>query len=396
MASTCASRRGSATAVSRRHRRPRRVRNDAGDRDRPARRARAPRAGAADVNGIRGRRVDRARRVRRRHLGSCPPLPGPFITVAQRDAYRSATGAPHRRRQRRRALGRVRVAAPGSSPPTPTTAGHLRPRSDDRPRHARKRDVPGDGSEFTHPRASAATAASSSSNRVRRSHATRRAPTSSCATGVTGTTRVADGDARATSRRRLEPQPGHQRRRSGRRVLVGCDDARRRARRQRRASRMSTSCGCRRGRSRRVSLTSAGVQPDRGDSILPSLSADGRWIAFASTAPLDDAGRRRDRAARSRCGRCISATRSAGRTTRVTRAAESRRFPTATARFPRSAPTAGTSSFVSDASNLLVDDDNRDRRRLPLRSRNRCPQLGQPRRRRIVGRRREHVAGHLG
>jgi Tol biopolymer transport system component len=36
----------------------------------------------------------------------------------------------------------------------------------------------------------------------------------------------------------------------------------------------------------RVSLTSSGVQPDDGDSILPSISADGRWIAFASTAPL--------------------------------------------------------------------------------------------------------------
>ena len=43
----------------------------------------------------------------------------------------------------------------------------------------------------------------------------------------------------------------------------------------------------------RVSVTSAGVQPDVGDSILPSLSADGRWLAFASTAPLDDRLRRR-------------------------------------------------------------------------------------------------------
>ena len=38
---------------------------------------------------------------------------------------------------------------------------------------------------------------------------------------------------------------------------------------------------------RRVSLTSANEQLPTGDSIAPSLSPDGRWLAFASTAPLD-------------------------------------------------------------------------------------------------------------
>jgi Tol biopolymer transport system component len=42
------------------------------------------------------------------------------------------------------------------------------------------------------------------------------------------------------------------------------------------------------GEVERVSLTTAGMQPSRGTSILPSLSADGRWIAFASTARLDE------------------------------------------------------------------------------------------------------------
>ena len=41
----------------------------------------------------------------------------------------------------------------------------------------------------------------------------------------------------------------------------------------------------------RASVLSSGAQLPRGDSILPSLSADGRWLAFASTAALAaDAG----------------------------------------------------------------------------------------------------------
>ncbi len=38
---------------------------------------------------------------------------------------------------------------------------------------------------------------------------------------------------------------------------------------------------------RRVSVDNAGVQPASGSSMLPSISADGRWIAFVSSAPLD-------------------------------------------------------------------------------------------------------------
>ena len=43
------------------------------------------------------------------------------------------------------------------------------------------------------------------------------------------------------------------------------------------------------GTARRVSLTSTNEHPATGDSIAPSLSADGRWLAFASTAPLEQA-----------------------------------------------------------------------------------------------------------
>ena len=109
---------------------------------------------------------------------------------------------------------------------------------------------------------------------------------------------------------RLEPEPRHQRRRPGGGVLVGRNDA----------DRGPDVNGALEdvylvrvpgGTISRVSVTSAGVQPDRGDSILPSLSADGRWLAFASTAPLDEPPRDRDRAASARCGRSTSATRSA-------------------------------------------------------------------------------------
>ena len=41
----------------------------------------------------------------------------------------------------------------------------------------------------------------------------------------------------------------------------------------------------------RASVDSKGVQAESGNSILPALSSDGRWLAFASTAPLDEDAR---------------------------------------------------------------------------------------------------------
>jgi Tol biopolymer transport system component len=41
------------------------------------------------------------------------------------------------------------------------------------------------------------------------------------------------------------------------------------------------------GTIRRVSVNSSGAQPSSGSSIAPSVSGDGRYVAFASTAPLD-------------------------------------------------------------------------------------------------------------
>jgi Tol biopolymer transport system component len=47
------------------------------------------------------------------------------------------------------------------------------------------------------------------------------------------------------------------------------------------------------GNVRRASVTTSGLQPSAGSSIVPSLSADGRWVAFSSTAPLDSGVSRR-------------------------------------------------------------------------------------------------------
>jgi Tol biopolymer transport system component len=105
----------------------------------------------------------------------------------------------------------------------------------------------------------------------------------------------------------------------------------------------------------RASLGSDGQQRRVGDSILPSLSADGRWLAFASTAPLDLPPAK----AEARQPRHIYLRdMTSGRVTRVSRALNN-------------SPTNGNSSlpsvsadgrqvvFISEASNLLPADDNR-------------------------------------
>ena len=117
----------------------------------------------------------------------------------------------------------------------------------------------------------------------------------------------------------------------------------------------------------RVSLNSSGVQPEVGDSILPSVSADGRWIAFASTAPLDDPPSQRSGAAgeepQSRSHREKPVRHVylrdviAGRTTRVTRALN-RATPNGNSSLPAISADGRHVVFVSEASNLLAGDDN--------------------------------------
>jgi Tol biopolymer transport system component len=110
------------------------------------------------------------------------------------------------------------------------------------------------------------------------------------------------------------------------------------------------------GEVERVSLTSAGLQLPRGTSILPSLSADGRWIAFASTARLDEtdpARQAHEAPVRSVFLRDLIT----GITTRVSRA------PRHQANGDSSVPSlSGDGRFVafaSNASNLSDDDRNR-------------------------------------
>ena len=106
----------------------------------------------------------------------------------------------------------------------------------------------------------------------------------------------------------------------------------------------------------RVSLNSAGVQPDVGDSILPSISADGRWIAFASTAPLDDEQPSRSNHEK-RVRQVYLRDAIAGRTIRVTRALN-RATPNGNSSLPAISADGRHVVFVSEASNLLVGDDN--------------------------------------
>ncbi len=108
----------------------------------------------------------------------------------------------------------------------------------------------------------------------------------------------------------------------------------------------------------RASVSSGGAQPDRGDSILPSLSGDGRWLAFASTAPLDD-GQPPPGASSEKVARQVYLRDTiGGRTIRITRAA-SGGLPNGTSWLPTLSADGRRLAFVSDASNLLDDDHNR-------------------------------------
>jgi Tol biopolymer transport system component len=107
----------------------------------------------------------------------------------------------------------------------------------------------------------------------------------------------------------------------------------------------------------RASLSSAGVQMARGNSILPSLSGDGRWVAFSSTAPLMDkdavSPSHRDRPYRQVYLRDVRD----GLTRRVTRAANGG-APNGDSSLPSISGDGRYLAFVSEASNMLDDDQN--------------------------------------
>ena len=111
----------------------------------------------------------------------------------------------------------------------------------------------------------------------------------------------------------------------------------------------------------RVSVLASGAQLPRGDSILPSLSADGRWLAFASTAALGhDAGA--DGPANEKRSRPLRQVflRDAvgGKLTRVSRAAGESQ-PNGDSSLPAISADGRFVAFVSEASNLSPDDSNR-------------------------------------
>jgi Tol biopolymer transport system component len=105
----------------------------------------------------------------------------------------------------------------------------------------------------------------------------------------------------------------------------------------------------------RASVTSAGAQPPRGDSTLPSVSGDGRWLAFASTAPLVEPGASATAAKPFR--QIYLRDLQAGRTRRVTRAANGG-APNGDSSVPSLSADGRYIAFASDASNLLDDDQN--------------------------------------
>jgi Tol biopolymer transport system component len=102
----------------------------------------------------------------------------------------------------------------------------------------------------------------------------------------------------------------------------------------------------------RASVSSTGVQMPQGNSILPTLSGDGRWLAFASTAPLTETTAR-DKPRRHVYLRDLRD----GRTVRVTRTAHGG-APNGDSSLPSISGDGRYVAFVTEASNLLNDDHN--------------------------------------
>ena len=111
----------------------------------------------------------------------------------------------------------------------------------------------------------------------------------------------------------------------------------------------------------RVSVLASGAQLSVGDSILPSLSADGRWLAFASTARLgtDTEADRAGSEKRTRPLRQVFLRDAVGgRLTRVSRAIGDAQ-PNGDSSLPAISADGRFVTFVSEASNLFPDDGNR-------------------------------------
>jgi Tol biopolymer transport system component len=111
----------------------------------------------------------------------------------------------------------------------------------------------------------------------------------------------------------------------------------------------------------RTSVLPSGAQLPHGDSILPSLSADGRWLAFASTAALagDGDAERTSNERRPRPLRQVFLRDAiGGKLTRVSRALGNGQ-PNGDSSLPSISADGRFVAFVSEASNLSPEDGNR-------------------------------------
>jgi Tol biopolymer transport system component len=107
----------------------------------------------------------------------------------------------------------------------------------------------------------------------------------------------------------------------------------------------------------RISVTDLGMQVAKGSSIQPVLSADGRWVAFGSTAPLDAApgpGQEVELPMR----QVFVRDRVAHTTTRISRTSRGGR-PNGDSSLASISGDGRYVAFASDATNITADDRNR-------------------------------------
>jgi Tol biopolymer transport system component len=107
---------------------------------------------------------------------------------------------------------------------------------------------------------------------------------------------------------------------------------------------------------RRISVSALGAQPSRGTSILPAVSADGRWVAFASTAPLDP-GRAQPNE-ESPVRRIYLRDLTSGTTVRVSRSLRGGRLD-GDSTLPALSGDGRYIAFASEATNIVDGDANR-------------------------------------
>jgi Tol biopolymer transport system component len=108
------------------------------------------------------------------------------------------------------------------------------------------------------------------------------------------------------------------------------------------------------GVTRRVSVTAEGLHLAKGASILPAISGDGRWVAFASTALLDRPAHAPQATTRLVYARDLIA----GTIVRVSRAARGA-TPDGDSTSPTTSGDGRFIAFASEGTNIVENDGNR-------------------------------------